>query len=151
MELQAEIKDTVITNQNFWKERDKHEKRAFKTALADLKWQCGLSLSYSIIQRLILSYLVLPATFVFAIFILESISEGLTVTFNTLFIGNTEPLTNQYAASLVDMYHAIALVIFTFTWLSPWTSPARKRVNAEMEQWWNIHGNKLPGLVKSEQ
>jgi len=94
-------------------------------------------------------HIAIPATLMFLIFLLESNSEGLASTLNSIFIGHTEVISEASAKIFVRYYHMIAVFIFMVTWMVPWVSPARRHANSEMDRWWSRNGSKLP-LAASE-
>ena len=138
------MSDASVTEDNFWSARSSFQKESMKEAWSSLKWKCGISLAVSILVRLFLAYIAIPATMMFLIFLLESNSEGLASTLNSIFIGHTEAVTEITAKNLVHYYHFIAVFIFMLTWMIPWVSPARRQVNSEMDLWWERNGSKLP-------
>ncbi|WP_290295001.1 hypothetical protein [Pseudoalteromonas sp. APC 3358] len=138
--------------QDFWKLHNEFEKDSLRDAWRGLKVRSLFSLLSSVLFRLMVAYVVLPSTFFFTIFIMESYSSGIAETFNIVFVGNSESVTTEDTVGLVRMWHLLALMLFAISWVvRPWISPARRQANADMDRWWCFHGAKMPITKRGEQ
>jgi hypothetical protein len=134
-----------VTQNNFWQSHNAFEKESLRESWRLLKLQCSLSFAKNIIYRLIFSFIAMPSSLLFCIFLLESNSIGVLETINTIFVENP-PITEKDTSLLVNIYSITGIVFFTISWVVSWKSPAQRRTELLMDRWWFIHGSKLPGL-----
>lgn len=134
----------MVTEKNFWNKQADYEKSCRKEAWQQLKVRFSISLAMATLKRLVASFFVAPALFVFAFFLLEAYNEGLVATLNDVFVGHTEAITASSAHDLKAVWATCGLVFFLFSWLAPWYSPVDSEVQRKMNLWWQEHGSKLP-------
>lgn len=134
--------NTVINKENFWDEHAKHKGCAKSHAWSEMRYQYGAILAMTIIKRTIFAYIVAPAVILFTMFLLSAYTEGLSVLLNSMFVGNTELVTDADISTLLSAWHALAFVVFVVSWLfAPWRSPVEREVDYQMKIWWQKHGH----------
>lgn len=144
-----DVRNQAVTTDNFWEARSTFEKELLKANWAKLKWHSLISFTFSIIKRTFVSFIVVPPTIAYTIFVLENLDHGLIYTYNAWFIG-MEPLTQSSAAAAVTMWLFIGFVIFGFSWILPWVSPAKRETENTMREWWTLYGSKVPMVSRAE-
>lgn len=139
-----------ITHENYWVEADKQRQNLKLKSWKENPIHNSLSLAKSIVVRLFISFVVLPATLIFMLFLLEANTMGLVPTLNELFIGSTELMTAKQGQELTTVYNMFSMFFFVFSWVISWNSPAKKEADRMMDKWHTLHGDKmLPPEVKT--
>jgi hypothetical protein len=142
--------DSIVTNDNFWEKHNQYEKTARKEAWSILKVRVGISLGISVIVRLAISYFVVPATVLFALFVMESYTSGLAETANSIFLSSATPMTKSDEPGLIRLWNVFSIVIFAMSWVIPWKSPVERQVRKDMDYWWFRYGDKLPMTIPQD-
>lgn len=137
----------IVTQENFWEARKEFEKERRSAAWGCMQARFGVGLALTIIYRSLASYIVIPASFLFSLFLLTCYTEGAIETINAMFIGNTITATSQDIKVLNQVWHITAFFSFIGSWIMmPWKSPIQRQVEEDLHWWWDKHGDKLPGL-----
>jgi hypothetical protein len=141
-----DINTQLVTRNNFWQAYREFENNARKDSLKKLGLTSSLSFFLSIIYRLIVSFNFFPSLVVLILIALESYSNGLAETIDTLVV-SLKPIIDAASGDLIQAWLVLGLVIFVCSWIfKPWKSPAKHMTEDLMYRWWLEHGEKAPGI-----
>jgi hypothetical protein len=140
-----------LNHENYWEKAFKKHKSLVIEHWKNRSWVNLLSLAWSVLKRLAVGYFVMPPVVIFLILFFESYSSGLVSTLNSLFSGlAANPVNGEVASTTIKFWHIISLIFFGLTWLMPWTSPAHRYADREMDKWHRINGDKMFPPTDSE-
>jgi hypothetical protein len=144
--------DSTLDHTNYWQVASDTRREKVRECWRLRPTANLISFGLSLLYRLVISYFVFPATLIFGVFFLESVSEGLVQTLNALFTvtSTASPVDSADARWLLRLWHTVALVFFAMSWIFPWKSPAQREASSIMDRWHFEHGDKMLPPSESE-
>lgn len=133
--------EASINADNYWDVADKLQSDYLKQFRKQMPMRNVKSFLFSVLKRIAVGYIVLPATIAFIVFLGICFTDGFPQTVNALFpVGGRKHLTPAQAENLLVFWHLTALFTFAASWkLVRWRSPSRRKAASLMEAWHTEH------------